>query len=291
MKRFFTVLLAASVSLMAMEPLVSGEWLKEHLNDKDLVIVDISSKSAYRKGHIPGAVHTDIKEWRRAHGGHALVRPIEEVEALMRELGIDNGSRVVVYSHHSNAKDILKPAYAVWAMELYGMKNTAILDGGMESFKRAGGKLQRLPVKRGAGDFKAEPNMDIAIDLDGVKKRIGSVRMLDARPAVFYFGAKKQKVLKRAGHISGATSYFWRYSFNSDGTMKPRAELKRMLVDGLGLDPQKELVTYCTGGLETSMNYFVLHRLLRFEKAKLYDASMKEWANRDDTPMRLFRWE
>ena len=291
MKKFFITLLAASVSLMAMDPLVSGEWVKEHLNDKDLIIVDISSKSTYRKGHIPGAVHTDIKEWRKAHGKHALVRPLEEVETLMRGLGIDNGSRVVVYSHHSNAKDILKPAYAVWAMELYGMKNTAILDGGIESFKKAGGKLQRLPVKHRTGGFKAEPNMDIAIDLDGVKKRIGSVRMLDARPAVFYFGAKKQKVLKRAGHISGATSYFWRYSFNSDGTMKPRAELKRMLVDGLGLDPQKELVTYCTGGLETSMNYFVLHRLLRFEKAKLYDASMKEWANRDDTPMRLFRWE
>ncbi len=285
------MLLAASISLMAMEPLVSGEWLKEHLNDKDLVVLDISSKISYKKGHIPGAVQTDIKEWRKAHGKYALVRPLEEVESLMRELGINNGSRVVVYSHHSNAKDILKPAYAVWAMELYGMKSTAILDGGIESFKRAGGKLQRLPVKRRAGDFKAEPDMDIVIDLDGVKERIGSARMLDARPAVFYFGAEKQKVLKRAGHISGATSYFWRYSFNSDGTIKPRIELKKMLVDGLGLDPQKELVTYCTGGLETSMNYFVLHRLLGFKKAKLYDASMREWANRDDTPMRLFMWE
>ncbi len=64
-----------------------------------------------------------------------------------------------------------------------------------------------------------------------------------------------------------------------------------MLVDGLGLNPKKELITYCTGGLETSMNFFVLHRLLGFEKIRLYDASMKEWANRDDTPMTKYRWE
>ncbi len=63
-----------------------------------------------------------------------------------------------------------------------------------------------------------------------------------------------------------------------------------MLVDA-GSDPKKNVITYCTGGLETSMNWYVLHRVLEFSKARLYDASMKEWANDTDTPLTKYRWE
>ncbi|BDY12384.1 sulfurtransferase [Hydrogenimonas cancrithermarum] len=285
------MLVAVSLSLFAMEPLVNAEWLKAHLNDKDLVIVDLSSKKLYVKGHIPGAVQSGIGKWRKVNGKFALVRSMEEIETLMRRLGIGKESRVVVYSHHSNSKDMLKPSYVIWAMELYGFKNTAMLDGGLKAWRKAGGKLSKAIPAVEPGDFEASFHPKMAVDLKGVEARIGKVRMLDARPAVFYFGARKQPALKRAGHVSGASSYFWKYSFNDDGTMKPAATIEAMLVDGMGLDPEKEIVTYCTGGLETSMNYFVLHRLLGFTKAKLYDASMKEWANRDDTPMTKYRWE
>ena len=64
-----------------------------------------------------------------------------------------------------------------------------------------------------------------------------------------------------------------------------------MLIEGLGLDPNKEVITYCTGGLETSMNWFVLHRILGFKKARLYDASMKQWANDPRMPLTKYRWE
>ncbi len=284
-------LLLAAMPLLAMEPLVDGRWLKAHLGEKDLVVIDLSSKALYTKEHIPGALHSDISKWRERHGKYALVRSIGEIETHMRALGIGNSSRVVIYSHHSGGKDTLKPAYVVWAMALYGMENTAILDGGLPGWKAAGGKVDALPVKRREGDFKGRFNPEIVVDLEGVRARLGKVAMLDARPAAFYFGAKKQKVLERAGHIAGATSYFWRYSFDDDGTLKPKSELTAMLVEGLGLDPKREVVTYCTGGLETSMNFFVLRRILGFEKVRLYDASMREWANREDTLMRRFRWE
>ncbi len=283
--------LTLSLSLFAMDALVNTEWLSKHIDDKNLIIIDVSSKKAYEKEHIPKALNSGIEKWRSGHGTFALVKPQKQIEAHMRSLGISKDSRVVIYSHHSSGKDILKPSYVIWAMELYGFKNTAILDGGLKAWKRAGKSVTDKKPEKRDGDFKASFDPKMVIDLEGVKKRIGRVSMLDARPPVFYFGAKKQPVLKRAGHISGAASYFWRYSFNDDGTMKPAGELKKMLVEGLGLDPKKEVITYCTGGLETSMNYFVLHRILGFEKARLYDASMKEWANRDDTPMTLYKWE
>ena len=289
--RHLWIWLALATLSFGMEPLVSVQWLAKHLHDEDLVIVDVSSNKLYRKGHIPGSVQSGIGRWRQRHGHYALVRPMAEIQKEMRRLGIDRKSRVVVYSHHSNAKDILKASYVIWAMERYGFVETAMLDGGLKAWEKAGLKLSKSPVSLRRGDVTAKDRHSIVIDRQGVQRRLGKVRMVDARPAVFYFGARKQPVLARAGHIPGATSYFWRYSFHDDGTLKSVETLKKMIVDGLGLDPKDEVITYCTGGLETSMNYFVLHRLLGFTKARLYDASMKEWANRKELPMTKYRWE
>ena len=289
-----TILLTGLMAFAAwaMEPLVDAAWLKDHIHDKDLVIIDATSSKLYeREGHIPGAVQSGIGRWRESHGKHALVRSAEAIQQEMRRLGISRDSKVVVYSHHSNAKDTLKPTYILWAMERYGFKNSALLDGGLPAWKKAGGVVEKKRAANEPGGFTAKSNDAIVANRDFVKGHLHSLRMLDARPAIFYFGARKQPILDRAGHIPGATSYFWKYSFNDDGTMKPVAHLREMLVEGLGLDPEKEVVTYCTGGLETSMNWFVLHRVLGFKKAKLYDASMKEWANREDTPMTSYRWE
>ena len=280
------------LSAWAMEPLVDAAWLKAHIHDKDLVIVDASDGKLYEKeGHIPGAVQSGINRWRQKHGRYALVRSADEIQAEMRRLGISQNSKVVVYSHHHNGKDMLKPTYLIWAMERYGFKNSALLDGGLPAWRKAVEVLQKSQVINKPGNFRVVPDDTIVADLSFVKSRLYKMRMLDARPPIFYFGAKKQPVLDRAGHIAGATSYFWRYSFNDDGTMKPIETLHAMLIDGLKLDPIREVVTYCTGGLETSMNWFVLHRMLGFSKARLYDASMKEWANRKDTPMVRYRWQ
>jgi len=194
MKKFLMMVIA-SVSLFAMEPLVSVDWLKAHLHDKDLVVVDVSSYKLYKKEHIPGAVQSGIGKWRQPHGTFALVRSLKEIEEHMRVLGIHQESKVVIYSHQSNSKDMLKPSYVIWAMELYGLKNTAILDGGLKAWKSAGEKVSTTKPVVKAGDFKAVYYPELVIDLEGVKARIGKVRMLDARPPIFYFGARKQPVL------------------------------------------------------------------------------------------------
>ncbi len=289
MKKYLLIMLTA-LSVYAMPPLVDSSWLKSHINDKDIVIVDVSSKKLYDKGHIPKSVNSPISNWREKHGEFLLVKNADAVQKEFKRLGIDKNSRIVIYSHHANGKDILKATYVIWAMEYYGFKNTALLDGGIVGWKESGGKLSKKSETPKPGDFKVTVNSDLVADLKLVKRSIGESQMVDARPSIFYFGAKKQPVLARRGHISKAKSYFWKYSFEGD-YLKKREVLKEMLVEGLGLDPEKELITYCTGGLETSMNFFVLHRLLGFEKIRLYDASMKEWANRDDTPMTKYRWE
>ncbi|MCF6202015.1 MAG: sulfurtransferase [Hydrogenimonas sp.] len=289
MKKYILIILTA-VAVYAMPPLVDAQWLKSHIDDKDLVIVDVSSKKLYEKGHIQGSVNSPIQMWRKKAGDHLVVKDSAAIEKEMRRLGISKDSKVVLYSHHDNGKDTLKPAYVLWAMEYHGFKNSAILDGGIVGWKESGGKIIKDSAKPKSGNFVAKRDESLVADLNEVKSSIGVSVLIDARPPIYYFGAEKQKVLARAGHIPTAKSYFWRFSFKGD-YIKNRSVLKQMLEDGLELDPKKPIITYCTGGLETSMNFFILHRLLGFEKVRLYDASMKEWANREDTPMRKYRWE
>ncbi len=282
------LLLCFALALFAAEPFVSAKWLKVHLNDKNLIIIDVSQPKLYKKEHIPGAINAPIVLWRKKVEHYALLRPPKEIERVMRKLGITPNSKVVLYSHRWG-KDFLKTSYTAFAMEVMGFKNSSILDGGLEAYRKIG-ILTKEISKPKPSYYQGVFHPEFIVDKTIVLTHIGKTRMLDARNPIFYFGAEKQKVLKRAGHIPKATSYFWVFSFHNE-KIKDKDTLKAMLVDGLELRPNKDVITYCTGGLETSMNWYVLHRVLGFEKSRLYDASMKEWANEPDTPLTKYRWE
>lgn len=286
------LLLGLTLAGWAMEPLVSTQWLSEHQNDKKLVIVDMSDDGKYRAdGHIEGAVHTTIAPWRHAKGAFLQVSPKSEVEALMRGLGIDNDSQVVIYAHIHTPKDFLKASYLFWVFAYHGLQNVALLDGGFDKWvaeKRKVGHKETVPAK---GSFHANINPEMLIHKDEVEKKIGKVAMIDARTPIFYFGMMPSSTVKRAGHISKAHSYFWQYSLNRDYTFLPKAQLEAVFKEGFGLNKEQEIIAYCTGGLEASLNYFTLYAYLGYERTRLYDESMKEWGNLDDTPMTRYRWE
>ena len=209
MRKVF-LLMVTALSLFAMEPVVTGEWLKGHLNDKDVVVVDVTKQESYDKEHIPAAMQSGIELWRQGVDKHAEVRSIEALPAEMRRLGINDDSRVVVYSHHLNNKDMLRATYVIWAMAYAGHSNTALLDGGIDAYKAAGGALTTKTEADRKGNFTAKKNGKMIATISEVKASLNKVAMVDSRPAIFYFGAQKQPVLKRPGHISGAKSFFWR---------------------------------------------------------------------------------
>ena len=51
-----------------------------------------------------------------------------------------------------------------------------------------------------------------------------------------------------------------------------------------GVTDETNVITYCQIGIRAAHTAFVL-RLLGYDGVALYDASMQEWANRDDTPL------
>ncbi|MBN2870266.1 MAG: sulfurtransferase [Campylobacterales bacterium] len=289
--KIFAALIAGVVSLFAVEPLVSPQWLGKNMNNPSVRVVEVSEGGSYDLEHIPGASHTTIAAWRFDNGTFLSVRSVEEIEKEISRLGIDEKSEVVLYAPISEPKDLLKTSYIYWALNYYGIKNVGILDGGMKAWKNAQLPLTSEETMIKPTAFKARLDNGKIADLAYVKNHLGKLPMIDARPADMYLGITPTPTVKRNGHVEGAMSYSWNYSVDKEYLLKPRAMLERVFKEGYGLDKNKEILVYCTGGLETSYNYFVLSGVLGYKNVRLYDASMKEWGNREDTPMSQYRYE
>ncbi|KIM11273.1 MAG: hypothetical protein KU37_06425 [Sulfuricurvum sp. PC08-66] len=285
------VLFLLALTLSWATPSVSTQWVEDNLKNPKLVLVDTASDDVFAlEGHIPNAVLTPLSAWRYSVGKHFLVRDARSIEAHMRSLGIDNDSHVVLYSHINSPKDFLVASYIYWAMKHYGLAKVSIMDGGFNQWnqeKRPTTQEESISKK---GTFVAKASKSDMVDLAYVKAHIGKVPMIDARPAENYFGAKPSDGVVRLGHIAGAMSYFWGNSIEADYRLKSLDVVAKQLAQ-LAPNKKSEVIVYCTGGLETSYNYFVLAGYLGYTNVKLYDASMREWGNREDTPMRAYVWE
>jgi thiosulfate/3-mercaptopyruvate sulfurtransferase len=87
--------------------------------------------------------------------------------------------------------------------------------------------------------------------------------------------------------VPGAVHLEWVNFVTDDDrkVFKPAPELREML-GALGVTPDKDVHVYCQGGIRAAHGTLVL-KLLGYERARNYDGSMRDWANREDTPLDL----
>lgn len=290
MKKIF-LSLSIAIYAFAIEPIVSVDWLSKNIDNKNLRIVEVSTNESYNLAHIPNATHTDIDKWRSDNGTFALLKELDAIEKEIRSHNIDKNTEVVIYADIQTPKDFLKTSYIFWALHYVGVENVALLDGGKQAWNKANGTLSQEKTTAKESDFKAVANPKLVASKDYVLKNLGKIPMIDARPSDNYLGITSTSGVARDGHIKGAMSYSWNYSVDKEYMLKDKSKLDALFHDGYNLDKNKEVLVYCTGGLETSYNYFVLRGVLGYKNIRLYDASMKEWGNIDTTPMTKYKYE
>ena len=287
--RTLILLFITTLYLGASSGFVTPKELESQLNDNNLVLIDVTDKATYNLGHLPNAVLANVAELRMNVQKHQLMKPSAEIELIARSLGINNDSKIIIYGHGKD-KELLKSSYLALALILNGAKDVSILDGQYKDFTH---KFNHLTdnSKIKPGNFTAIFNPDIIVDLKYVESHIGKTPMLEARAPEFYYGTAQSGGVERLGHISQAMSSFWKDKFNKDETLRSKEDLDAIFLKGYALQQDKEVILYCTGGLEASMNWYILYQNMGFKKAKIYDASMREWGNTKSTPMRTFQWE
>jgi thiosulfate/3-mercaptopyruvate sulfurtransferase len=282
-------------TVRAIDPLVSTEWLAEHLQDPGLVILDIRSGGDYLAGHIPNAIQIPAGLWSTVRDFLDLELPDEE--ALFNLIGcaaITGNSTVVVV--HRTEDPTRRTTYLladasrvadtlIWA----GIQNTAILDGGYDKWKNEGRKVSAAMILPLPASYRGEVNKGMLASREYIQEHTGKCLIIDARDPEVYFGATVEAFAPKAGHIPGAKNLPALWIWNADGTYK-KEEILRELASGIiEKDTSGEIIIYCGVGGYASTWWFVLTQMLGFRNVKLYDGSAQEWVRYYD--MVKYQWE
>jgi thiosulfate/3-mercaptopyruvate sulfurtransferase len=289
---------ASAAPALDAQPLVSIDWLKGHLGDKNLVVLDIRSAidggaaKAYAEAHIPGSVHSDYDKagWRVTRNNVPFMVPTTaELEKLIGDLGIDESSHVVVVPAGVNVLDFGSAARTYWTLKYAGVGNLSILDGGLAGWKAAGLPLETGTRAPSPAIFTAKLDKSILIEAPEVEAlaQKGGATLVDARPASFFLGKEKAPASKAYGHIPGAVSLDSdKFYDNAANRLKPKAELEAAARE---VPAGNDVVSYCNTGHWASTDWFVLHEVLGRSNARLYAGSMVEWTTDPKRPIESSR--
>ena len=280
-----------------MDTLVSAEWLKKHINEPDLVVLDctvvtmpdeddprgltnVSGRPDYELGHIPNAGFADLKTSLCKKNDPIefdLLSP-EQFCTEMGKLGVGDDSRVVLYDANYTGW----AARVWWMLRWVGFDNVAILDGGLSAWTSTGNELSLEPVNRTANFLTCKPRAALIADHDEVLASINnkSVVVIDTLPEPFYRG--EMSIYPRAGHITGAVNIDSLSLLDNKGYFHSQNTLAAMHE----FDHNARIITYCGGGIIASTEAFVLTRL-GFNNVAVYMASLEEWTADTSNPMEI----
>lgn len=276
---------------MAMDSLVSTQWLADELGAADLKVLDASwhlpdagrdAASDYAAGHIPGALFLDLGTLvdQSSPIDNSLPTP-GQFAARMEELGISDSDRVVVYDDSA-----VKSAARAWFMlRLFGAGSVAILDGGLAKWKAEGRPLDTAVPCLPKGRFTARDDSSGLRSMEHVLANLdsGAEQVVDARgPGRFAGTDPEPRPGITPGHIPGSVNLPYARLFNPDGTYKDEAGIRAALAEA-GVDPARPTVVSCGSGVTACVLAFAMERIGKRDVAH-YDGSWSEWGAHPSTP-------
>ncbi|WP_141728353.1 sulfurtransferase, partial [Devosia insulae] len=125
-------------------PLVTTDWLAEHIDDANVVLVDASwympaanrsGRAEYLKSHLPGAVFFGIDDIadKTTTLPHMLPTPEAFADAVGK-LGIADTDTIVVYDEAG----VFAAPRVWWSFRAMGAKDVRVLDGGGPKWRTEG---------------------------------------------------------------------------------------------------------------------------------------------------------
>lgn len=269
---------------MARDPLVTTQWLADHLNDPRVKVLDASfkmpgilplPKDDYLASHIPGAVYFDVD----AVSDHSNPLPhmFPSAEQFGRDvggLGVSNGDTVVLY----DSGGWVAAPRAWWMFLSFGYEDVKILNGGLKKWKAEGRPIENGNVTPKPATFKAAFDAKRVRTMQQMVANVQSQaeQVIDARAADRFEGrVPEPRPGLRPGHIPGSRNLPYGNLIAADGTMKPLDDMRAAFA-GVGVDLAKPIATSCGSGVSAAVLTLALYRL-GIENPALYDGSWSEW--------------
>jgi len=275
------------------EPLVTTEWLAEHIDDPKVRIIDASYK-------MPGVLPLPYEDYLAAHIKNAVFFSVETIadpdnsmphmfpsaEKFARDvstLGISSDDLVIAYDTGS----WVAAPRAWWMFRAFGHPQVKVLDGGLKKWRLEGRPTVSGPASPKPGRFEARFNPDVVRSKQEMLRNLEgrTEQVVDARPRARFEGTVEEPWPgRRAGHIPGSRNVPYAGLFDPDtGAMRPLDELRAAFSSG-GVDLGKPVVTSCGSGISALVLTLALYRL-GAQKLALYDGSWAEWGLPDGPPV------
>lgn len=291
-------------------PLVTPQWVHEHLGDVTLVDIrddmdsltaapkyEVDKKTGAKKlvaagGHLANVISVDFNKIREAKtvDGKKIVAQLPTAEyftKVMDEAGLNKGGKPIVIVPEGNSVDSMDMATRLYfQLRYFGepRDNVAVMNGGVASWLQDGFPVSTDKVAASKGDWAAgKEDGEILATMQQVNEGLqkGSEQFVDARPTAQFLGLVKKPIIRTFGHLPGA------HSLPTDAIVKPEGvahvfmtpvEYKKIYAE-FNIQPGASTVTYCNTGHLASGAWFVDHEILGNAKTKLYAGSMVEWTN------------
>ena len=276
------------------KPIVSADWLVSHLAAPDVRVLDCTyfmpgsprtGRQVYDSHHIPGARFFDIDDVADTESSlpHMLPPP-EKFSSRVRRMGLGDGHRVICYDQNG----FMASARVWWMFRVMGHADVAVLDGGFEAWRSAGGAVEDLPPHFLADrHFTVRPRRDLVRDLEQMVQTVsgGATQIVDARSAPRFRGeAPEPRPGLRSGHILGSLNGPYGQLMTADGRLKAEADL-RAVFEGAGVDLSKPIINSCGSGV-TAAVLALAQSVAGHDGAAVYDGSWTEWgAENASTPV------
>jgi thiosulfate/3-mercaptopyruvate sulfurtransferase len=264
--------------------LVNAQWLEQHINDADLVMIDVrmspvglvpkkDMRAEFERGHIPGAVYFDIDDVADKNTDLPHMLPTAEAfSAAVSKLGISEQHCIVFYDEGNQ----FSAPRGWWTFRNFGAKNGYVLDEGLNGWTARGNRLESGVSKREATPFNAKFNAEAVVDMQQVEQALeASIQILDARAAPrFYAQADEPRPGLHRGHIPGSINIPYG-ELLENGRFKSLEALEKTFTDK-GVDINGPIITSCGSGVTAAVLAFGLLSL-NAPQVKLYDGAWSEW--------------
>ncbi|TMC54931.1 MAG: sulfurtransferase [Chloroflexi bacterium] len=262
---------------MAFGPLVEADWLREHIDDRDVRVIDfrwyLQGRRGWQefvRGHIPRAVFLDLEKVTGKDGGGRHPLPsADQFETELRLRGVNDDTKVVVYDDSGGST-----AARLWfLLGYFGHRAQAVLNGGLQAW---GQPIEDEVEVFAPGNFTArEPDRTSVLDFEAVRALRG-MPLIDARAGERYRG-ETEPVDPKAGHIPGALNAPYSDNLEPDGRFKSPAELRGRYRE---LGAEDGAVFYCGSGVNATHHVLAM-AVAGLPGARIYAGSWSDWSNRD----------
>jgi 3-mercaptopyruvate sulfurtransferase SseA len=294
--------------------IVNAAWVNDLISGKNpqtypghgYVVLELVSDNtgdpidAYNAGHIPGALHLNIRSWNKDYpivqctidNGKLLYGA--ELQTKIERRGITKDTTVVLYEYW----DATWAARIAWALLYAGVKDVRILNGGWRAWVEGGYPVETTPNYGQHADFGAVvpvhpeyrcETSDVTAMMSDPSSTIADTRSWDE-----YIGLSTGYPYDPCwpeewkGRVPGAVwAHDWDWYFhwknynawledNGNNSLRSYNEVEQMFKKA-GLTPDKtKIASYCGGGYRASLP-FIYTYMMGYTNMCNYDGSMYEW--------------